>query len=81
MRTCKETAALITKASLQRLSLREWLAMNVHLMVCQLCRRFKHQSLILGRAARRLLEDRYGRLSTPARRRIQGAMQPPDEID
>jgi len=81
MRTCKETAALITKASLHRLSLREWLAMNLHLMICHLCRRFKRQNLILSQAARRLLEGRYGQLSAQARRRIDSVIQHADEID
>lgn len=81
IRTCKETAALITKASLHRLSLGEWLAMHVHLMICHLCRRFKRQSLLLSQAARRLLEGRYGHLSASARQRIKATVRHADEID
>ena len=77
MRTCKETTALLTKASYSRLGLREWLAVRLHLMICRICRCHNHQTEILRQATKKLLINKQllTKLSTPARQRIAQAIK------
>jgi len=77
MRSCKDTATLLTKASLDRLSLNEWLALHLHLLICRMCRYHQRQTKILSQATHQLLEARHRlmKLSDPARQRIHHAME------
>ena len=77
MRTCRDTAALITKTSFARLSLREWLALRLHLLICRMCRRHKRQTDTISQATQRLLQRKHmlSTLSDPARQRIRQAIE------
>jgi len=55
MRTCKETANLISKAERSRLSAGEWIGLHLHLLICGLCRGHRRNNRILTQALRRLL--------------------------
>ena len=78
--TCKEIVPVIS-ASLDRgLTLREKLAMELHLMVCKPCVRYLEQSKFLKTATHQLDErlgddSRSGRLSDDARQRIRDAVK------
>lgn len=43
MITCKKATELISKSMDEPLSLKEELALKIHLFVCEFCERFKHQ--------------------------------------
>ncbi|MDZ8118218.1 zf-HC2 domain-containing protein [Pontiella agarivorans] len=43
MRTCKEISTLVSESLDRELSLRERMAMRVHLMMCSLCRTYSRQ--------------------------------------
>lgn len=50
--TCKETSELLSQAQDRALTLREKLALYVHLPICNGCRNFKAQLGFIRRAAR-----------------------------
>jgi len=81
MRSCKETAELITRASHGQIKPREWLALQAHLVICRMCRQYRQQTETLRRAAQKLLETRqiFTPLSTSARQRIRQAMKIADK--
>lgn len=47
MRTCKDISKLVSESLDRELSLRERMALRVHLMMCSLCRTYQHQILQL----------------------------------
>lgn len=51
--SCREVAALLSQAQDRPLSLRERLALRVHLPLCEACRNFRSQLQILRAAMRR----------------------------
>lgn len=51
--TCRETSELISQALDRPLTLREKLALHVHLPLCNGCRNFRAQVAFIRRAARR----------------------------
>jgi hypothetical protein len=76
MRTCKETAALVSKSSRSKLSLNEWLAVQLHLLFCHMCRLHKRQSNIISQATQKLLKNNIAtKLPRPARQRIDQALK------
>jgi hypothetical protein len=77
MRTCKETAALMSKAERTRLSTAEWFALHLHLLICSLCRGHRRNNRILSRAIRLLLSRRsaFQTLPATARQRIATALK------
>ena len=50
--TCRETSELLSQAQDRALTLREKLALYVHLPICNGCRNFKAQLGFIRRAAR-----------------------------
>jgi hypothetical protein len=66
--TCKENSRLVTQSWDRPLSLRERLAMRLHLFVCDNCVRFSRQMRQLREWLRR--EEGGGELSREARSRI-----------
>jgi hypothetical protein len=56
MRSCQEVSELVSKSLDVHLSLREWLAVRLHLMMCEHCSNFKKQMLFLHEASRHYLE-------------------------
>lgn len=80
MRTCKESADLITKAEHSRLAAGEWIGLHLHLMICSLCRGHRRNTRILTLALHRLMKGKSALLTlTPAaRRRIAAVLQRQD---
>ena len=76
MRTCKESAALISKAERSRLTPGEWLGLRLHLLICSLCRGHRRNNRILSLALRRLLARKNVllTLSVSARQRIAATL-------
>lgn len=72
MLSCQQTHELVTQADHQPLSLRQRLAVRLHLALCRLCRRYARQSDFIRQASSRLFarHPRW-RLSPEARQRIQ----------
>lgn len=76
MRTCKEISKLVSESFDRELSLRERMAMQVHLMMCSLCRTYSHQvgqlrSILKGAAKSAPPPEP---LSDEARQRIKQAL-------
>lgn len=81
MRSCKESAELMSKAERSRLPAGEWLGLHLHLLICSLCRGHRRNNRILTLALHRLLERKHVllTLSSSARRRITAALNQHDE--
>ena len=79
MRSCKETARLLSESMETRLSLGRRLSLRFHLMMCRLCRRHAKQQRALDRTLRMLSdlpeEELPGNLSPEARGRIEAALR------
>lgn len=76
--TCKEATLLASKAMDARLTVRERLAVRVHLMYCRGCTRFREQIQFLRRMARRSSDRSMAgavHLSSAARDRIRAVLQ------
>ena len=54
MLTCKEVSRLVSQGLDRRLSLRERIALRIHLAMCHGCENFSRQMQFLRRAARGL---------------------------
>ena len=74
MLNCKQVSELVSQSLDRRLSLRERLGVRMHLLMCDMCRRYRRQLLFLSRASRRLL-GRDTRLPPEARRRISDRLR------
>lgn len=76
MTTCKETTELASRAMDERLSLRNRIAMRMHLAVCKNCRRFSEQIQEMRRLFRlETKDDSMPGLSDEARKRIETELQ------
>jgi hypothetical protein len=53
MRSCREISALVSQSLDRDLSLRERLAVRLHLLLCSHCANFKKQMLFMRKAAGR----------------------------
>lgn len=78
--TCKEVSSLVSESLDRRLSWRERLGVNLHLLICKACRRFADQMRFLHAAARQFsrnypIDMTSTRLSESARRRIRHALE------
>ncbi|MEA2067920.1 MAG: zf-HC2 domain-containing protein [Verrucomicrobiota bacterium] len=76
MLTCKEVSELVSESLEHQLSLRQRMGVQLHLMMCSLCRTYKRQTLqlrelLLGVARREPSEH----LSKDAARRIKQALE------
>lgn len=79
--SCKHVAKSINKSLDQPLSLKEKMAIQMHLMMCQNCRFFKKQMLFLRRASRRFSnlnayqsDGPQARLSSSTKRRLKNLL-------
>ncbi len=52
MLNCKDMTKLISDSLEQRVSLRRWMEMRLHIMICRLCRAFRENSVLLRKMAR-----------------------------
>ena len=82
MISCRETARLLSEATVDRLPFRRRLALRFHLTMCNLCRRSARQMRAIEESVRRfgsmIEEDRtafLGSLSPDARDRIKAALK------
>lgn len=57
MKTCKEAHRLVIERQDRLLSLRERIALRLHLILCGACRRFAAQIVFLRQAVRRFPGD------------------------
>jgi len=75
--TCKETTELVSRSMDEHLSLRNRMAMRLHLAICENCARFTHQLQEMRRLfrAETNAEDDTPGLSPEARRRIENELQ------
>lgn len=60
MLSCKEVSKLVSRAQDRSLSMRERIAVRMHLFMCTLCRRYKKQLDFLTRAGRGFLHASHG---------------------
>jgi len=58
MRSCREVSELVSKSLDVHLSLRERIAVRLHLMMCKHCSNFRKQMLFLRRAGAAYMEHR-----------------------
>ncbi|QSA98909.1 zf-HC2 domain-containing protein [Methylococcus sp. EFPC2] len=79
MMNCRETSLLLSRRLDTPLSLRERIALRLHLMMCDGCRSFAAQMRWLHRATAeletRILGNASLKLSEPARTRIARALR------
>lgn len=69
--TCKRATYLISKNEEHRLTLFEWIKLQLHLSVCSLCKRFQTQTKLIGENARHSHEYKQLKLSDAVKERIQ----------
>jgi hypothetical protein len=78
MLSCKEVSLLVSRSMDTSLTLRERLAVRLHLLYCRGCRRFRDQVQFLRRAAQRSSESLPAgavHLPASARERIRAALR------
>jgi len=82
MLSCKEVSLLISRSYDARLTWRQRLAVRLHLLVCEACRRFTEQMRFLRRAGRafadRQRDSASNGLSADARDRIRRTLRGQD---
>jgi len=62
MRSCRDITALVSQGMDKKLSLKERLAISLHVMMCSHCRNFQTQSQFISKAAHRYTEQLQKRL-------------------
>ncbi len=76
MTTCREATELASRAMDESLSMRERVAMRMHLKICKNCRRFAEQIQQMRRLfSAEIPDDSSPGLSDDARRRIETELQ------
>lgn len=84
MLTCKEISTLVSESLDRKLSLRQRMAMRMHLLMCSMCRTYSRQMLVLRKVIRRAVNADYSReehLPEDARTRIRQTLQQQQEAD
>jgi transcriptional regulator with XRE-family HTH domain len=78
MLSCKQASRLLSQSLDRRLTWRERTALRLHLTICDVCRRFGRQLLLLRQATRRMIsqteQDEQLQLSQEAKARIANAL-------
>lgn len=76
MRSCKDTSALVCKATRSRLTLAEWIGLKTHLLMCKVCRTHQKNFLLIKRATQQIIADRQllAGLPAEAKKRISKAL-------
>jgi len=79
MLSCKDVSLLISRSYDAKLTWRQRLAVRLHLLVCDACRRFEEQMRFLRRAGRAFVDRQPGgvnaSLSPSARDRIRKSLR------
>ncbi len=71
--TCKDILPDISRAMDERLSLRRWIVLKLHLHICEMCLRYEKQLQLIREAVQKEPETRG--LSADAREHIKRALQ------
>lgn len=66
MLSCKQAAQLVSESLDRPLSLRQRLALKVHLLMCRFCSRYQRQTLFIRKAMRRLARQEEDSTSAPS---------------
>lgn len=78
MLSCKQASRLLSQSLDRRLTWRERSALRLHLTICDVCRRFGRQLLLLRQATKRMIsqteQDEQLQLSQEAKARIANAL-------
>jgi hypothetical protein len=78
MLSCKQASRLLSQSLDRRLTWRELTALRLHLTICDVCRRFGRQLLLLRQATRRMIrlteQNEQLLLSQEAKARIASAL-------
>lgn len=76
---CKQTSQLVSQALDRRLSLRERIAVRVHLCICKYCRRFRQQlsaiRIGLQRMTASIEQDTHLHMPSETKARIAKALE------
>lgn len=51
---CNEVTRLYSTDEIRRASLRTWVAVRIHLMMCRFCRRYVRELTVIGETVRRV---------------------------
>ena len=62
MHNCRDITALVSQGLDKKLSVRERLAIGLHVLMCNRCRNFQTQSQFIRKAAHRYTEQLQNRL-------------------
>jgi hypothetical protein len=83
MLDCKHASRLVSQSMDRKLSLRERLGLQLHLLMCDACSQFSRQISLLRQAVRqwsmRIENDNAINLSDEARNRIRHSIQQSDQ--
>ena len=80
MLTCKEVSELVSESLERELPLRRRMAVQLHLMMCSMCRTYQKQTLQLRDAMRTYAHrEPTEHLSKDARQRIKNALKAESE--
>jgi hypothetical protein len=76
---CKQTSQLVSQSLDRRLTLRERLAVRLHLLICDYCKRFQRQLLAMRAGLKRMSEsienDTDIQMPSEAKSRIAKALE------
>lgn len=83
MLDCKHASRLVSQSMDRKLSMRERLGLQLHLLICDACNNFSRQVALLRQAVRqwsaRIENDSAIKLSDEARNRIRQSIQQSDQ--
>lgn len=69
--TCKKATYLISKNEESRLTILEWIRLQIHLSICSLCKLFQIQTKTIGDNAKHTHEYKHLKLSDSVKEKIQ----------
>jgi hypothetical protein len=69
--TCKKATYLISKNEESRLTVLEWIRLQIHLSICSLCMLFQKQTKTIGDNAKHTHEYKHLKLSDSVKEKIQ----------
>jgi Putative zinc-finger len=79
MLNCKQTSQLVSQSLDRRLSLRERIAVRIHLLICKYCKRFSQQLLAmrlgLQRMTKSVEDDTQLHMPSESKARIAKALE------
>lgn len=79
MITCKQASQLLSQSLDRQLSWRERLVLRFHLLLCDACKRFARQIVLLGNTVKQVFQkieqDEHLQLPQEARERITAAVE------